>query len=123
MSVTAGVVLLVAAMAVITGVALQVSQYLRGRQLITRGQFVLRMVTAGILLFIIAMIFGGVLFQWPSPEAELGFWAVLTLLAIAVIFLAFSDLRQVEQQQHLKQAELYRSVAQPPDPKRKKDES
>ena len=111
MSYAAGVFLLIVAMAIITGAMLQLSQYHRGHLLITKRQLILRLITAGLLLFIIGMIFFGVLYNWPSALSELGFWSILMLLAIVVIFLAFNDLRLVERERHLKQAELYRNVA------------
>ncbi len=34
----------------------------------------------------------------------------LTFLAVVVVFLAFGDLRQIEVQKHLRQAEIYRKI-------------
>jgi len=102
--------LLIAAMAVLTGAVLQVLQYRRGAQLITRGQLILRLVTAVVLLAIIGLIFFGVLHAWANPLDELIFWSALTLLAVLVIFLAMADLRLLEKQRHIMQAELYRAI-------------
>jgi hypothetical protein len=110
MSYAAGVILLVAAVAIIIGAAAQVLLFRRGQQLITRGQLIMRLVTAGLLVFIIGMIFLGVLYPWPSALSELGFWSALTCLAVVVIYLAANDLRQVERLKHLRQADLYRSL-------------
>jgi hypothetical protein len=110
MSYAAGVLLLVAAVAVIIGAVVQVLLFRRGQQIITRGQLVMRLVTAALLVFTIGLIFLGVLYPWPTALAELGFWTVLTCLAAVVIFLAANDLRQVERQKHLRQADLYRGL-------------
>lgn len=109
---TAGVVLLIAAVAVIIGAVVQVLLYRRGQHIITPGQLALRLVTAALLVFIIGLIFMGTLHDWPTPLAELGFWSALTVMAVVVIFLAAMDLRQVERQRHLRQADLYR-ILQP----------
>lgn len=106
----AGVLLMVAAVAIAIGAVLQISQYLRGRHIITRGQLILRLVTAALLLGIIGMIFFGALFHWPTPLSELLFWLALTLLAVLVILLAASDLRQLERRRHIEQAAIYRAI-------------
>lgn len=110
MSYTAGVLLLVAACAVVIGAVLQVLQYRRGRHIISRAQLVWRLITAVLLVTIIALIFVGAVYPWPGPLAELTFWSVLIVLGIIVIFLAMHDLRLVERQRHIRQAELYRAM-------------
>ncbi len=110
MTYTAGVGLLVAAMAVVTGAVLQILQYRAGRHIITRGQLVTRLLTAGLLLVVIGLIFFGVMYPWPGAVAELGFWTSLTVVAVVVIVLAVLDLRQVDRQKHIRQSELYRAI-------------
>lgn len=105
---TAGVLLLIAAVAILTGAVLQVMQFRRGLQIITGGQLALRLITALVLLSVIGMIFFGFAYRWPGPLPQLIFWAVLTALAILVILLALLDLRLLERQRHLHQAQLYR---------------
>jgi hypothetical protein len=110
MSYTAGVLLLVGALAILTAVTLQVLQYRRGVHIITRGQLVLRLVTAALVLGVIGLIFFGVLHPWSGPLQELEFWMVLTVVAVIVIFLALADLRILERQRHIHQAQLYRQM-------------
>ena len=110
MTYTSGLLLLVAAIAVIIGAVLQLLQYRRGRHIITRGQLALRLLAAALIVSIIGMIFFGSVYPWPNPLVELLFWSVLTLLAMAVIFVAMADLRMLERQRHLRQAELYRAI-------------
>lgn len=111
---TAGVLLLVAAVAVMIGVALQVSQYRRGRHIITRGQLITRLITAVLLMLAIGMIFYGVTRPWPvTPQgalAQLLYWSALMAVVIVVVLLALADLRKLERQRHLRQAELYRAI-------------
>ncbi len=110
MSYTAGVLLMVAAVAIVTGAVLQIGQYRRGDHIITRRQFAIRMVTAALLLLIIGLIFFGSLYPWQSALHALVFAMFLTFLAVVVVFLAFGDLRQIEVQKHLRQAEIYRKI-------------
>lgn len=110
MSYIAGVFLLVAAVAIVAGAVLQVRQFRRGQHIITRGQLISRLVTAGLLLLVIALIFCGVLYPWSGPLAELVFWSFITLLAVIVIVLAMRDLRQVDRQKHIRQSEIYRAI-------------
>ncbi len=110
MSYAAGIFLLIAAVAIITGAVLQLLQYRRGQHVISRRQLVTRMLTAALLLAIIVLIFVGAAYPWPGPLQALAFWTVLTVLAIIVIFISMADLRQVERQKHIRQAELYRSI-------------
>lgn len=110
MSYTAGVLLLAAALAIITGAVLQLLQYRRGNHIISRGQFVLRMVIAVVLVGIIGLIFFGSIHTWPNPLAALAFWCFITLLTVVVILLAMADLRLVDRQKHLQQAEIYRNI-------------
>lgn len=107
---TSAVVLMVMAVAVAIGAAVQVSGYFRKRQLITRPQLVLRLVTAALLMAIIGMIFYGTVHHWPDALSELVFWCVLTLVAVVVIVLSVIDLRLLERQRHLEQAAIYRAL-------------
>jgi O-antigen/teichoic acid export membrane protein len=110
MSYATGVLLLAAALAIITGAVLQLLQYRRGNHIISRGQFVLRMVVAVVLVVIIGMIFFGSVYAWPTPLAAIAFWSIITFLTVIVILLAMTDLRLVDRQKHLQQAEIYRNI-------------
>lgn len=122
MSYTAGVLLLTAALAIITGAVLQLLQYRRGNHIISRGQFVLRMVVAVVLVAIIGMIFFGSVYTWPTPFAALTFWSIITFLTVIVILLAMADLRLVDRQKHLQQAEIYRNIQKLQDMQSQSDE-
>jgi hypothetical protein len=109
---TAGVVLACGAMAVLVGVVHQIWLYTRGRSLMTRRQFVLRMVSGGWLLVTIAMIFVGEFYRIQDLRLALLFWAVLCLMPLAVIVLALADLREIQRVRHQRQAELYQHLAE-----------
>ena len=110
MSYTAGILLLVAALAVVVGAVVQILQYRRGDHVISRGQFVLRMVIALVLVSIIGGIFFFAVYEWTSPLSALIFGFVLIVITVVVLFLAVADLRLVDRQKHLRQAEIYRGI-------------
>ena len=107
MSYAATVALFAACVAVLTMMALQVLSFVRGRSIITRRHFALRMVSGALLLAILLGIFAGHTIKFPSPWHELAFWAVIVLSTVAVAVLALTDLRLTERQIHLRRAELY----------------
>ncbi|NPV45484.1 MAG: hypothetical protein HPY69_00895 [Armatimonadetes bacterium] len=112
MSYTAGVILACGAMAVVIGMAHQIWLYTRGHSLITRRQFVLRIVNGLLLLTTVAMIFAGSAYRPQDLRLALLLWAVLTVLPVAVIILALVDLREIQRVRHQRQAELYQHLAQ-----------
>lgn len=99
-------------MAVLVGMAHQIWLYTRGHSLITRRQFVLRIVNGLLLLITIAMIFAGSAYRPQDLRVALLLWAVLTVLPLAVIVLALVDLREIQRVRHRRQAELYQHLAQ-----------
>ena len=101
LSYPAGVLLLVAAVAVCIGAAVQVLQYRRGSQIISRAQLFGRLAMAVILVAIIGFIFFGVLYDWTDPLTELMFWTGLMLLGFLVVFLALHDFRLLDKERHL----------------------
>jgi len=89
----------------------QALSYARGRQIITRRQFGLRMATGFLLLVTIVLMFYAAVVHFTNPIVALIFWTILTLLPLAVVILAWLDLRQVARMKHERQAELYRNLA------------
>jgi len=123
LSYPAGVLLLVAAVAVCVGAAVQVLQYRRGSQIISRAQLAGRLAMAVILVAIIGFIFFGVLHDWTDPLTELLFWTGLMLLGFLVVFLALHDFRLLDKERHLRQAEIYRAIQRLQDQASKGDDS
>lgn len=111
MTYTAGVVLACGGMAVLVGMVHQVWLYTRGHSLITRRQFVLRIVNGFLLLITIAMIFIGSAYRLQDLRLALLLWAGLCILPLAVIVLALADLREIQRVRHQRQAELYQHLA------------
>jgi hypothetical protein len=115
MSYGVGVIFLIFAMLLVVGMVYQAVAYKRGRQIITRRQFGLRMANGCLLLLIIALLLYSATVHFANPRSTLIFWAVLWLalmaLLLAVVVLAWLDLRQVARAKHERQAELYRNLA------------
>jgi len=109
-----GVGLAIVAVIIVISALVQISQYRRGQQLISRSQLTLRLVMAVLLLAIIGLSFGGVVYfnTRQQPLTEIIFWLMLMLMAVVVVVLAVVDLRQVRRAQHRARAELYERMAQ-----------
>jgi len=111
MSYAVGVTFVCLAMAVIIGMVYQALSYARGRHIISRRQFAMRMTNGLLLLATIALVFYAAVVRLTSPVTALVLWGLLTLFPLAVMVLAWLDLRQVARAQHQRQAELYRNLA------------
>lgn len=114
MSYATGVGLAILAVVIVITALVQVSQYRRGQQVISGRQLALRMLMALLLLSIIGFSFWGVVYfhGQPLPLYEILFWLMVLLLAVMVIVLAITDLRQVRRAQHRARAELYQRMAE-----------
>jgi hypothetical protein len=110
-SYTAGVILACGAMAVLVGLGHQVWAYGRGRSLLSRRQFALRITNGGLLLLAIAMIFVEAVCRIADLRLALAYWAVLCAIPFVVIVLAWNDLRELQRRRHQRQAELYQHLA------------
>jgi hypothetical protein len=111
MSYAVGVIFICLAMAIIIGMVYQALSYARGRHIISRRQFSMRMATGLLLLSTIALVFYAAVVRFTNPVTVLVLWSLLTVLPLAVIVLAWLDLRLVARAQHQRQAELYRNLA------------
>ncbi|MEN6547500.1 MAG: hypothetical protein ABFE07_15815 [Armatimonadia bacterium] len=107
------VILACIAMAIVIGIVYQSLAYARGRLLISRRQFVLRLINGLLLLATIALIFYVPFLMQRAPDVRLllAYWGILTLLPLIVVVLAFLDLRELSRTRHRHQAELYRNLA------------
>lgn len=112
MSYPTGVIFACLAMALIVGMVYQAVSYSRGRQLISRRQFGLRMTTGLLLLLTIGLLFYTVATDFTNHVTEIICLALLMLLPVGVIVLAWLDLRQLARAQHQRQAELYKNLAE-----------
>ncbi len=110
---TVGVVLSIAAVAVIIAALVEVSKYFRGQTIISGRQLLLRLVMALLLLAIIGLGFWGQLYLTRSPDpmtVAVGIGLGIVMI-VAVVVLALVDLRQVMSAQHRARAELYERLA------------
>jgi len=114
MSYTVGVLLSIAAVAVIIAALVELSNYFRGRTIISGRQLLLRLVMAVLLLAIIGLGFWGKIYL-STGNPELITVAIAVGLGIvmfvAVVMLALLDLHQVIAAQQQARAELYRRLA------------
>jgi len=110
---TVGVVLSIAAVAVIIAALVEVSKYFRGQTIISGRQLLLRLVMALLLLGIIGLGFWGKVYLTRSPDPMTVATAVglAIVMIVAVVVLALWDLRQVMAAQHQARAELYERLA------------
>ena len=107
----AGVALLAVCVAIATMMALQALSFLRGRSIITRQHFLLRMASGTLLMAVIVGIFGGCIIHFSTPLRELAYWAAVVVAAVGVAGLALADLRLTERAVHLRRAELYSQLS------------
>ncbi len=114
MSYTVGVLLSVAAVAVIIAALVEVSKYVRGQTIVSGCQLVLRLVMAVLLLAIIALGFWGKIYlsgENRDPTALAVGIGLAIVMIVAVVVLALLDVRQLMAAQHRARAELYEHLA------------
>ena len=114
MSYTVGVLLSIAAVAVIIAALVEVSKYFRGQTIISGRQLLLRLVMALLLLAIIGLGFWGKVYlssENREPTALAVGIGLAIVMIVAVVVLALLDLRQVMAAQHRARAELYERLA------------
>ncbi len=111
MSHASQVLLSLMALGVVVLAAVQAIEYLGGRSIIGRGQFLLRMAMALLLLGCIGGIFVGPAIPWSSRWSELAYLMGLLVAAVVVAILALIDLRWCERLRHRRRAELFRTLA------------
>ncbi len=107
MAYAVAVILLITAVIVGIAMLLQINAFTRGRTIISSRQLGLRIVCGVLLLIIIGMIYYGLAREWDNALHELIFWAVLTLLPLMVIIVAYIDLKETQAIAELKRARLY----------------
>ena len=70
------------------------------------------METAIVSIVCIALIFVGAIHRFHDLQMGLLYLSALSLLPVAVMILAWLDLRELQRTKHERQAELYRNLAQ-----------
>ena len=104
--------LLLAALAVLVWLAVEIHRYFRGRTVISGKQLVLRAVAAVLLMVVVALMVWGAYYPWKAEDAlkQLGFWTLCLALTFLVIILTLRDWRLLIRERHLRRAELYRRM-------------
>jgi len=104
--------LLLATLAVLVWLAVEIHRYFRGRAVIGAKQLVLRGVVAALLMTVVSMMVWGAYRPWKAEEAwlQLGYWTLALVLVFVIVVLTFRDWRMLIRERHLRRADLYRKM-------------
>jgi hypothetical protein len=113
---TIAVALPVAAIAVIVLLLVEIRQYRTGRSLISKRRFVLRLVAGLLMILLVAGIFAGLFLLGlrdarTNPPLFVGFWSGCLAVALALIWVMVSDMREVGERFTKRQHEIWREMA------------
>jgi amino acid transporter len=105
--------LAIAFIAILTMMAVQISWWRRGHHVITASQLIARMVYAGVILCVLAMMFiGRFVLKWESTRAEVIYWLGILAIVIMIAIVAAGDWRQVARIQEKQQRQLYHELVE-----------
>jgi len=114
------VLLMAAAIAVWSWLAVEVYRSARGKSLISGKHLALRGVIAALVLVVVLMIMYGQNNPWPEgrdgTRQELAYWAGCLAVVMLIIILTLRDWRMILREKHLKQADIYRRIDSEIDP-------
>lgn len=100
------------AVGTVTGLVLEYTQWRAGRRIYSRRQWLLRLLGGLLLLFILGMIFVGVVVMDFRDPIRFGvYWGVCLLLIVGLVVLAVADLRQLAWCQLQRERELNEEMA------------
>jgi hypothetical protein len=100
------------AVGTVTGLVLEYTQWRAGRRIYSRRQWLLRLLGGLLLLFILGMIFVGVVVMDFRDPVRFGiYWGVCLLLIVGLVVLAVVDLRQLAWCQLQRERELNEEMA------------
>jgi hypothetical protein len=104
--------LLLATLAVLVWLTVEIHRYFRGRAVIGARQLVLRGVVAALLMIVVSMMIWGAYHPWKAEEAwlQLGYWTLALVLVFVIVVLTFRDWRMLIRERHLRRADLYRKM-------------
>jgi hypothetical protein len=101
------IVLTIAGVVILVLIALQISEFYRGRSIISARQLGMRVVSGVLLVVMLGLIYYGVHHTWDRPIIELIFWLIVALfLPVMVIIVAVMDLRETTGRAQYRQALL-----------------
>ena len=100
-------VLTIAGVIILILIALQISEFYRGRSIISARQLGMRVASGLLLLTMLGLIYYGMNHAWDQPLVELIFWLIVALfLPVMVIIVAIMDLRETSSRAEYRQAVL-----------------
>jgi len=104
--------LLLATLAVLAWLAVEIHRYFRGRSVVGAKQLVLRAVVAALLMAVVSMMVWGAYYPWTFEQRwqQLGFWTLALVLVFVIVVLTFRDWRMLIRERHLRRADLYRKM-------------
>lgn len=108
-----GLFILLAIIGVATWIAVELRWWRRGQQLISRDQFIGRMVNAGVVVWVLLMVAAGkFLLKWNDPRAEIIYWLGILVIVLLIAGFAVTDWRRVMAVREQKEKEMYRELVQ-----------
>jgi tellurite resistance protein TehA-like permease len=106
-----GLFLLLALIGVATWIAVELRWWRRGQQVISRGQFISRMLNAAVVVGVLLMVAAGrFVLRWDNPRAEVTYWIGLLLIVLLIAGFGVGDWRRVMALRDQKQKEMYREL-------------
>lgn len=113
---TIAVALPVIALAVILLLLVEIRQYRAGRSLISRRRFLLRLAAGLLMILLVSGIFAGLFLLGlrdprTNPRLFIGFWSGCLAVALALIWVMLSDMREVGERFTRRQHEIWRDMA------------
>ena len=106
--------MMVAAVSVLSWLAVEVYRFARGKSFISGGHLALRAVNAALVLGVVTMIMYGGYRTWPGGRdgavKELVYWSACLAVVVVILLLTMRDWRWLMKARHLKAADLYRKL-------------
>jgi len=111
-----GAILLALMVGVLILVAIEIRQWQTGHSVISRRRFAIRMVGGALLWALVTAVFVGVYLLGlgsarSRPVLFIAFWSGCVVVALALMFLAVADMREVESRETERRMELWREMA------------
>ena len=105
--------LAIAFVGILTMMAVQLSWWRRGHQVITASQLRSRMVYSSLILCVIGMVFvGRFLLEWESVNAEIIYWLGILVIILLIAIVAAGDWRNVVHMQEKRHRQMYRELVE-----------
>ncbi len=105
------VFLMISFFAVATWLVVEIRWWQKGQHVISRHQFVVRLINGLVVLAVLSLVFvGRFLVNWDAPVSEVVYWAGILVMVALIMLLAIYDWRSVLEIREQKQKELYEDL-------------